>query len=96
MSHHSDRPAVFVSFPLPVELSLLREAPYRLHWGEGRHPALSDEDRALVRAIVTNGIKGASAELMEYFPKLELVASLGIGLDAIDLGHARKLSLIHI
>ncbi len=86
----SDQPAVFVTFPLPVELAALRDAPYRLHWGEGKPPALDADERVAVRAIVTNGIKGAGAELIDAFPNLDLVASLGIGLDAIDLGRARE------
>lgn len=90
----SDRPQVFVTFPLPVELAALRDAPYVLHWGEGRPPELDVATAASVRAIVTNGIKGASAELMDAFPNLELVASLGIGLDAIDLGHARERGIV--
>jgi hydroxypyruvate reductase len=83
-------PGVFVTFRLPPELEGLRAAPYDLHLGEGRAPQLPTERRNAVRAIVTNGIRGAERELIDYFPRLELIASLGIGLDALDLQCARE------
>lgn len=83
-------PGVWVTFRLPPELDGLRAAPYTVHLGEGRAPDLSDAARNAVRAIVTNGIRGAERALIEYFPRLELIASLGIGLDALDLGCARE------
>jgi hydroxypyruvate reductase len=83
-------PGVWVAFRLPPELDGLRAAPYALHLGEGRAPDLPADARNAVRAIVTNGIRGAERALIEYFPRLELIASLGIGLDALDLGCARE------
>jgi hydroxypyruvate reductase len=44
--------------------------------------------------LVTNGIRGADAALMDAFPNLELIASLGIGLDAMDLGAARQRGIV--
>ncbi len=87
------KPELFLTFPLPPELEQLREAPYTLHLGEGRPPDLPQAARERVRAIVTNGILGAGRTLIEYFPKLELIASLGIGLDAMDLACARERGL---
>lgn len=84
------KPDVFVTFPLPPELEALREAPYTLHLGQGRLPALPEPVRLQVRAMVTNGIRGAERTLIEHFPRLELIASLGIGLDALDLGCAQE------
>lgn len=84
------KPELFLTFPLPPELAQLREAPYTLHLGEGRPPDLPPPVRERVRAIVTNGIRGAERALIEYFPRLELIASLGIGLDAMDLACARE------
>ena len=83
-------PGVFVTFRLPPELKALRATHYLLHLGEGQPPALSPEEREGVRAIVTNGIRGAERALIECFPRLELIASLGIGLDALDLDYARQ------
>jgi len=84
------KPDVFLTFPLPPELQQLADGPYTLLHGEGRAPDLPPPARERVRAIITNGIKGADRALIEYFPRLELIASLGIGLDALDLVCARE------
>jgi D-3-phosphoglycerate dehydrogenase len=42
-----------------------------------------------IRAIATNGVLGAGAELIDACPKLEIVACFGVGFDAIDLDRAR-------
>ena len=78
-------PEIFLNFPMPPELQALRTAPYVLHLGEGRPPDLPASAREGVRAIITNGIRGAGKALIDYFPRLEIIGSLGIGLDAIDL-----------
>jgi hydroxypyruvate reductase len=84
------KPEIFLTFPLPPEIAQLQDGPYHLIHSEGRPPDLPQAARERVRAIITNGIKGADRALIEYFPNLELVASLGIGLDAIDLAAARE------
>lgn len=43
-----------------------------------------------VRAIATRGELGASAELMQSLPKLEVVSVYGVGTDAVNLAHARE------
>jgi D-3-phosphoglycerate dehydrogenase len=43
-----------------------------------------------IRAIATNGVLGASAELIDACPKLEIIACFGVGFDAIDLERARS------
>lgn len=47
-----------------------------------------------VRAIATDGTRGASADLMRKLPKLEIVGCQGVGVDAIDLGYARTHNVI--
>src|SRR3974377_49048 len=42
-----------------------------------------------VRAIATNGVLGAGAELIDACPKLEIIACFGVGFDAIALNRAR-------
>src|SRR6516164_6910949 len=42
-----------------------------------------------IRAIATNGVLGAGAELIDACPKLEIIACFGVGFDAIDLDRAR-------
>ena len=43
-----------------------------------------------VRALATFGPAGADAALMDALPKLELISNFGVGVDAIDLGAAKK------
>lgn len=43
-----------------------------------------------IRALCTRGDLGASADLMAQLPNLEIVACYGVGIDAIDLGHAQQ------
>jgi D-3-phosphoglycerate dehydrogenase len=66
------------------------ESRYQLHkvWqAEDRDSFIADHAKN-VRAIATRGELGASAELMEKLPKLEIVSCYGVGTDAIDLAHA--------
>ncbi len=83
------KPEVFVAVRIPLELGDLLRGPYVIHLGDGNPPALDEGARSRVRALVTNGIRGAEKALMDCFPNLEIIASLGIGLDALDLDAAR-------
>ena len=47
-----------------------------------------------IRAIATGGHHGASAALIDALPNLELISSVGVGTDAIDVGHAKKRGVI--
>ena len=81
--------ALYLCFPAPPELQPLLDGRYVVHQGNGLPHSLDAATRARVRILVTNGIRGASAELMDCFANLQLIASLGIGLDALDLAAAR-------
>src|SRR5471032_2630040 len=52
--------------------------------------ALLAEVGPRIRAVATNGEAGASAELIDALPQLEIIVSYGVGVDAIDLAHAAK------
>jgi lactate dehydrogenase-like 2-hydroxyacid dehydrogenase len=43
-----------------------------------------------VRFLQTTGTYGASAALMDLLPKLEIIATVSVGVDTIDLAHAKK------
>jgi len=43
-----------------------------------------------VRFLQTTGTYGANAALMDLLPKLEIIASVSVGVDTIDLAHAKK------
>lgn len=82
---------VLVVAPILARQMTQLEATYRLH----RLDKAADKDALLaavgdkVRAIVTTGSTGTSAELMRRLPKLEIVACMGVGVDAVDTAHAK-------
>jgi len=64
---------------------------------EAEFPLLRADDAAAIggraadiRILVTNAAIGASTALIEALPRLELIVSLGMGTDAIDLAVARQ------
>jgi D-3-phosphoglycerate dehydrogenase len=69
----------------------LFERDYVLHklWLAGDRARSLSEVGPKIRAIATNGVLGAGAELIDACPKLEIIACFGVGFDAIDLNRAR-------
>ena len=67
------------------------ERDYAVHklWLAEDRPRFLGEIGPKVRAIATNGVLGAGAELIDACPKLEIIACFGVGFDAIDLDRAR-------
>lgn len=63
-------------------------------WQAKDKAALLKEVGGKVRAIATSGHLGASAEMMDALPKLEIIGCYGVGVDAIDLKHAAKRKVI--
>lgn len=84
------KPDVFLTFRMPPELERLRDGRYTVHLGDGRAPDLPPQIRQRVRALVTSGIVGAGRQVIEYFPRLELIATIGVGVDALDLACAQE------
>jgi len=68
-------------------------ATYRL-WEAADQAALLAEIGPRVRAIATNGVRGAEGKLIAALPKLEIIACYGVGVDAIDLTAARARGII--
>ena len=83
------KPDVFAACRLPAEFTDEMGRHFVVHLSQGGTPALDPGQCERVRAIVTNGIRGAEKALIELFPHLQIIASLGIGVDAIDLDTAR-------
>jgi lactate dehydrogenase-like 2-hydroxyacid dehydrogenase len=86
------RPDVLVvSKVLPDQMRQLGEA-YTLH----RYDQAADKGACLdgradaIRAVVTTGGTGFSAELLARLPNLEIVASSGVGVDTIDIAACRE------
>jgi lactate dehydrogenase-like 2-hydroxyacid dehydrogenase len=84
---------VFVACRMTPEFCEALTRRFTPHFSDGAWPALADAERTRVRALVTNGIRGAERALLDVFPKLEIVASLGIGVDSIDFEATRARGL---
>ena len=61
---------------------------HRLFEAEDRDGLIA-EAGPRIRGIATDGHLGASADLMDSLPALEIVSCYGVGTDAIDLDHAK-------
>ena len=84
------KPAIVVVRPYMPEIMADLERDFVLHKlyeAEDRAALLARAQAA--RAMATMGDAGADAALIDALPKLEIVASMGVGVDAIDVAHAR-------
>lgn len=86
-----DRPELIVTGPYPDADMRALAHDYELHllWEAADRLAYLREVGPAVRGIATRGDLGADAALMDACPKLEIIASFGVGVDGIDLAHAR-------
>jgi lactate dehydrogenase-like 2-hydroxyacid dehydrogenase len=83
------KPEVFVACRMPPEFTDEMGRHFVVHLSHGSPPELDEGQRERVRALVTNGIRGAEKALIDRFPSLQIISSLGIGVDSIDLDTAR-------
>ena len=86
------KPDVLVVWPNRPKAMAELESAYTLHhlWQAADREALLAEVGPRVRAIVTTGERGASAELIDRLPALEVVACFGVGYDGIDQEACRR------
>ena len=85
------KPDVLMVGPYPEWEMPPLERDYVVHklWlAEDRARFLS-EVGPRIRAIATDGVRGANGELIDACPRLEIIACFGVGFDAIDLDRAR-------
>jgi len=76
----------------PERAAALAAAGYAVREGK-KHANRMDAVRAAgdtVRAVLTNGRGGLSADEMALLPKLEIVCAVGAGYEAVDLDAARS------
>lgn len=52
--------------------------------------AFTPEAAGRIRAIATEANRGATREMMERFPNVEIISVFGVGVDAVDLQAARE------
>ncbi len=85
------KPDVLLVGPYPEQdMAVLRDA-YVLHnlWEATDHRAFLAERADSIRGIATRGDLGADSALMDALPALEIIACYGVGVDKVDLEHAR-------
>lgn len=85
------KPGVLVVGELPAwDLEALTERfDVHLYYAAEDKAGMLARNRETIRAIATKGEVGASAELMDALPKLEIIACYGVGYDLIDVPAAR-------
>ncbi|WP_340117206.1 2-hydroxyacid dehydrogenase [Pelagibius sp. 7325] len=90
------KPELIMVGPMMPHVMEALDSDFTVHrlWEVSDKKALLDEVGSQVRAIATSGHLGASAELMDALPKLEIIGCYGVGVDAIDLPHAAKRQVI--
>jgi len=90
------KPELIMVGPMMPHVMEALDSDFTVHrlWEVSDKKALLDEVGGQVRAIATSGNLGASAELMDALPKLEIIGCYGVGVDAIDLAHAAKRKVI--
>jgi len=85
------RPEILLIEPMMAPIEASFDENYKVHrLFEVRDRAAFLRNAApMVRAIVTGGATGASNDLVDALPALEIIAINGIGTDAVDLERAR-------
>lgn len=68
-----------------VEAALTEAYAVHRYWRADDHDALLTGAGPSIRAVATDGGRGLPAGVLEALPALEIVASYGVGYDAIDL-----------
>ena len=74
----------------PIIERLEPEIRVHRYWQAADPAALLREFGPTVRALATDAFTGASADLMQALPNLQLVANFGVGYDTVDSGYARS------
>jgi lactate dehydrogenase-like 2-hydroxyacid dehydrogenase len=82
--------------PLLPELAARMQARYRVHrwWEVGDTAGFLARHGAGIRGIATSGRFGATRELIEALPNLEVIVSFGVGYDPIDMEAARARDVV--
>jgi hydroxypyruvate reductase len=85
------KPEVLIIESMMPETEAQLEAAYTVYrlYNATDRAALLKEAGPTVRGIATGGRLGASGEIIDALPKLEIIAINGVGTDAVDLERAR-------
>ena len=85
------KPEILMVEAMMPETEAQLEAAYRVHrlYNAKDRAAVLKEAGPTVRGIATGGRLGASGDIIDALPKLEIIAINGVGTDAVDLERAR-------
>ena len=80
------KPNVLVVWPNRPKAMAELEQAYQVHhlWRAENPDELFAEVAPSIRAVVASGERGPTAQMIEAMPKLEIVATFGVGVDATD------------
>ncbi|GER48346.1 glyoxylate/hydroxypyruvate reductase B, partial [Striga asiatica] len=83
---------VLMMCPMNNYLEQELEKRFRLlrYWTQPKQTEFVAQHAPSIRAVVGNAAAGATAELIDALPKLEIVSSFSVGLDKIDLAKCRE------
>ena len=90
------KPEILVLVPIyaPTLVALEREFAVHKLWTAPDRAVLMKAVGGRVRAVVTTGIGGASRELIEALPKLEIIGCFGTPHGTVDLGFAQRRGVV--
>ena len=82
--------------PFVPSLMAAIERDFTMHklWTAPDRNAYLKEHGGAIRGIVTGGVVGANASLIDALPKLEIIVGFGVGYDAVDLDACRRRGII--
>jgi len=87
----AERPELVLLRDFPPLMMRALESEYVLHrlWETADRDAEIARIAPRVRGILTGSMAGASAALIDSFPRVEIVACFGVGVENIDVAHAK-------
>ena len=85
------KPGCLMVGPMSENVVAQLNALFTVHnfWEAEDKPAFLNEIAPTTRYVITPGSRGCSAEIINGLPGLELVASMGVGYDAVDVAAAK-------
>ena len=85
---------ILVVMPRPtfprLEVELDKRFKLLRLWNSPQKTQFLKDHAIATRAVVVNSTDGANAELIQAFPKLEIVSCYGVGVDKIDLNKCKE------
>jgi len=81
------KPEILQIAPMMAHVEAALNDAYTVHrfWEAGDQAAFLQQYGPNIRAVATNGHAGCKPDLMEAMPNLEIIASYGVGYDAIEI-----------